>query len=1184
LRAFLTSATTELIQERLIQRFHWLTNQPDLDVVKQSVEDRITVLLYDQRRSLSLITNVQKYLESRFWDIVLEPLPVRRCLTRGEFLRQVEAATTMYLPMAVDKLPDLVGNVRPGLGLLNLLLDKPSTPPEPLLRRPDLTHRLEELVKHRKVVLLTGTIHKGKTTVAQLVSSALCPEAWWINLTERRIDEVDIVLLALADRIDRGDCPSLIVIDDLDINPAAHRVYRDSLTLVMHRAKTTGRGILLTARGVDSESGVVQDFNNVELLEVPELSSDEIEVLCIEHGCPNEIATSWGSLLTVWTRGHPKLVQVRLAELVTRGWPNPSATDLTNQSSAAISVRQMARQLLSESAPGPVAEFVYLVSECSVPMHRSVAIRLAEFVEGLTNGGDVIDNLTGKWFERLEGQWFRTTAMLNGVAVDVWSPEKRKWAHICLHDSILAKRTLNPSEAAALLFHAFIGGDPQRLAKTALKLQLIDEDDVQRQVERQVLWLPYVALDAGQSITDDAMAGTILRGLQFRVALTLDADCLHQICARWQDDIVRITHPEARAASQAMMSLSIGSAESLKVPLKYRLDAIARVSEFSDELLEIQKNIAKKAFETINESDGLPENGTTVQALFLCANRNVCDLVSLDELLQWLENVATEEIRQQFDEMLEWPLVQTLGAFVQGAWAAVHEEIKNWEPWIALFERVDEYANRRTSPRFGREAAKAKAIILTEYMDRGQESLKVLDLAEAAFGPSVVLMEQRANVLFHAQDDKSVLEIWRQLAADPVSKTTLDPFAYRRAGMSAARLKRWNEAGKIFRAAADSVQSGTLDLTKFGLRVDAALSVSLGGNQAEAANLLAEAALSLPAEAATEGDERWEAVQRAAVVVCRSIENRAWKATEDELQFEPGFTSSPDLKVPKAEIGQAVRNEMTRAQILKLATTLMDNPLGLTQELEALEGSRYFLVRWFVAEARLAMAYSTGPGTGFVEALLAFDTAIAELPVKRKQGLSPLEPDDGPESNLPDSPERWFGLLCAGVICTGSDLLAHLKSWIETSKRLLGREAALTNNIQLLLDGASSSADLLQPATKDSSLPPPVRCGAAAQLLRGQLSAEKTLQLQAFLTSGLVMDDSFSCQQLFNRHVANCFADPWRTHAKNSFQFYSPSTSVPKLLQTVDLIENGSGTLKSLLVAASNALRQPLGDFVERVL
>ncbi|MGW8182001.1 MAG: hypothetical protein ACWGQW_25005, partial [bacterium] len=345
-----------------------------------------------------------------------------------------------------------------------------------------------------------------------------------------------------------------------------------------------------------------------------------------------------------------------------------------------------------------------------------------------------------------------------------------------------------------------------------------------------------------------------------------------------------------------------------------------------------------------------------------------------------------------------------------------------------------------------------------------------------------------------------------------------------------------------------------------------------------------EAVLNLPTEAAMEGDERWEALQRAAVTVCRSIENCIWKLTEAGPQFEPGYASSPDLKVSKVATGQAARSEMTRAQILKAATTVVINPLGFEQELEALGVSRFFFVRWLATEARLALAYGTGAGIGFVEALLAFDTAIADLSAKKELGLSSLDPDDGLESNLPSCPERWFGMLCAGVVCTSPDLLTNLKIWLDTSNRLLGERAALTNNIRLILKGASLTAESLNEATIDAANPLPLRCGAAAQSLRGILSAEKTLQIQAFLTSGFVSDWSFDFQKLFNRHVARCFADSWATLAQSRFQFYSPRSSVPALLETLNGIERGTDTLKSVLIAAASALRQPLGEFMERVL
>jgi hypothetical protein len=1185
LRTFLISATPDLVQARLIQRFHWLTDQPDVDVVKRSVENRIAVLLYDKRLPLALVPNVQKYLESRFWEILIEPSSARRCLNRGELLRQLEAATTTYIPVPTGQLPSLVGNFRPGLGLLNLLLGKLPMPPEPLLHRPELTQRLVELIRHRKTVLLTGSVYKGKTTVAQLVSSALCPEAWWVNLTERRSEEVDNVLLALADRVESNECPSLVVIDDLDISPAAHRVYRDSLALIMHRGSARGRGVILTARGTSSDSARVMDFRSLEILEVPELSCREIEALCVEHGCPPELATTWGSLVTAFTRGHPKLVQVRLAELAARGWPGPGATDLLTPSSAVTSARQMARHLLNHTVSDSVAEFVYLASVCSVPMHRSVAIRLAETVDALINGGDVVDDLTGKWLERIKGNWFRTTALLDGAANDVWSPERLKQAHIRIHDAILAKHPLEPSEAAALLLHAYIGGEPRRLVDTAMRLYLIDGEDARREVQRQLLWLPFVALEVGQSITDDAMAGTILRNLQFQVALTLDTDSLPQICARWADNIERILHPDARSLNRALMWFANGFAESRKVPLKSRLDAIIGIPTLTGEMLKAASDLGKQFFEIVDVEDGMPHTGSTTQAIFLCACRSFRGLSNLVELLQWLDKVATEEIRHQFDTMLEWPLIQTLGAFVQSAWAAVHEETKDWEPWLVLFERVDEYARRRSSPRFGREAAKAKAIILAEYLERDQEALKLLDLAEDLFGPSVVLMEVRTNVLFHAQDDSSVLQVWSQLTSDPVTRATLDPFAYRRAAMSAARLRRMDEAGEIFRAGGDSLRPGFLDVVKFGLYVDAALAIALGGKQAAASRLLAFAVLSLPREASTEGNERWEAVQRIAVVACRFIEKSVWNPTEVDRELEPGRASSPDLKVPKIEPGQAARTEMTRVQIYKLTSTLVANPPGIAQELEALKGSRYVFVRWVAAEARLALAYGTGAGSGFIEAILAFDTAMADLSAKKKLNLSPLDPDDGLESIVSLSPEKWFGLLCAGAICAGTHLLSHLNNWLDASRQILGDKAALTDNIRLLFEGASLPIESLDPTIIDAASPSALRCGAAARMLLERPSPEKTLHMQAFLTSGLVSDVSFASQELFNLHVARRFADAWREIADNSrFHFYSPRTSVPALLHTLDNIEKGSGTLKSLIIVAAHSLRQAVGEFIDRVL
>lgn len=1180
LRAFLTISTPESIRQHLIERFHWFTEQPDVTAVRRSVNDRICVLLRSMGRSISLSSNVQKYLESHFWEVILKPSPAERCLTRGELLRQVEGATTTYLPIPLDQLPDIIGNTPPGLNLLTLLIQKLPKTPDPLLRRPALTQRLEELVKQRRIVLLTGSVHKGKTTLAQLVASALCPEAWWINLTERPQTQVDTLLLALASRVERGDCPKLIIIDDLDVSPTAHHVYRDSLGLLLHRATASGHGVILTAQGASSHSGVVQDFNNIELLDVPEMSTEETEKLCLEHGCPDAFAKIWATFVAIWTRGHPKLVQVQLGELADRGWPKPSSTDLTTQSSAVTSARQMAQRFLSGSVSGPVAEFVYLASECSVLIHRTIAIHLAESVTGLGNAGDVLDHLTGKWLERIEGSWFRTTALLNGVATEVWSPAKYKLAHIRLHDAIRAKGTLDPWEAAALLFHAFVGQDRARLAHTAMRLQTIKSHDARHEVERQLLWLPLVGLEAGQSITDDAMASVILRQLQFRVASTLESDTLPQICERWAEDIERIPKPEVRPMMLAVMWSSMGFSQSLKVPLKPRLQAIAGIGTLPVDLQDFQTDRTQGLLVGADvEAAGIPATATTAQMMILFTIRNIRDLASLEELVGWLDGAA-ENIQQQFDAMLEWPIVQSLGAFIQGAWSAKHEETRNWEPWLELFIHMDDYAKRRASPRLGREVAKAKAIILTEYLNRSNDALTILNDAVSAFGSSAVLSEQRANVLFHKQDDEKVLEIWTQLSSDHANKATLDPFAYRRAGISAARLSRLAEAEHIFLAAASSLQSGSFGFTKFGLQVDGALVACLSGHHATASRILAEAVMMLPSEAATEGDLRWDGVQRVAVEVCKTIEKLYWKKEGTETRIKVGDASSPILSAPKAEPGQAARNELTRVQVIHLATTLAVGPSSITKEVETLAGSKYVYVRWLASEAGLALCYAGGAGVGFINALVALEIAAVDLSTKRERLI---DPDTGPALNLTISPERWFGLLAAGIVCSGTELLSNLNIWLDESSRELGADTPLTNIIRLIIDGASRPAEILDATVQNTANPASVRCGAAAQLLLNMPTASMTLQLETFLTSAMLSNGSFARQELFNLHAARRFARTWSAHAENRFQFSSPGTSVPKLLSAVNDVEAGTCTLRRLLQAAANALGHPLGSFMEHV-
>ena len=1180
LRVFLSSAGLAELQERLFGRFHWFTDQPDIDAVKRSVEDRITVLLAGQRRSVHLASKVRVQLESRFWQVITEEESALRCLTLGDLLRQVESATTAYLPVPVEQIPDLLAVLPPGLGLLKLLIQKVPRAPSPLIPRPDLANQVKAAVDERRVVLLTGTVYKGKTTIAQQVVEAHCPDAWWINLTDRRSDQVDNVLLALASQLENGDCPGLVVIDDLDISPLAHRTYGNSLSLLLHRARAAGRGVILTAQGGSSNSAQIEDFGRLSVIEVTELALEEVTALCVQEGCPAEQTEVWSFSVHTFTRGHPILVQLRLVELAAKGWPPPTMSDLVTPSQATQSVRHLARQLFSQSVTPDVAEFLYCASESTVLLHRTVALKLAELV-GLVNGGDVLDSMIGRWIERIEEDWYRPTPLLQGAANEVWTAERIELAHIQLHDAILAKQTLNPSEAAALLFHSYLGRDWNRVARNALRLQVVDDEKARREVERNLLWLPFAALEPGQLIAGPPKTGAPLRSLQFRVAVTLDSESVPQICDRWAEELAQISEPLLAQGMYSLMWNAIGINESSKIPLRHRLAAIKGMTTLSGEFAEISADLTKSLLESNGGYAGIPTQATHTELMLAMTVRWVRSAESLQELVVWLETDASDKLRQEFDSILDWPLVQTMGAFVHGAWAESHETTADWNPWIELFCTIEHYAERRRSNRFGREAAKAKSIVFTEYLSERESGLTCLDVAEEKFGKAPVLDEQRANVLFQAEDDEQVLNIWQHLLNGSDAHALIDPFAYRRAAISASRLGRRAEAISIFRAGANCVEPEGFALTRFGLLVDCALVELQDSRVRDAAETLASAVLALPADAGAEGGERWEPVQRAAVEVCRCIENSLWKPADADAKFDVGFASSPSRKLEKTEPGQAGRTLLLRAQSARLAATHALVLPKLRGEIDYLCGVPYRVIRWTAAEGKLAWSFGKDAHANFIEALVDFDIATTGLGNTRTGG-SIVMPDESVDLSIPPCAERWFGLLVAGAWCTNSALDVNLNSW-------LGWLQARPENIKLqelvtqLREGAEVAQSDLEGNVRDWQRPPAVRCGAALRLLSGTVTVIERLRLQSFLLSAVVSDASYSRQEVFNLHLARRVAADWRLLCDSPFNFPSPRQTVPSIIRAAELVEEARGTLKTIWMPIHNAFGAQTPEYLERI-
>jgi hypothetical protein len=1061
--------------------------------------------------------------------------------------------------------------------------------PMPLLNRTALVEDVRLRLVERRAVLLTGTIYKGKTTVAQLVANALCPDAWWFPVATRTGVDTDNLMRALAAVVADESVPSLVVVDNIDLSPSAHATYGQALALVVSRAARAGRGLLLTARGDSGETAQLLDFVGIEAVDVPEMSVPEIQQHCLDNGCPEGLSQVWAALIRGTTQGHPKLVQVRIAELGTRGWPAPMSADLISTSPAITTARQAARRMLSEAVTPETAAFVYTAAEATFPLTRQMLLGLTQAVGGVVNGGDVIDALQGKWLEQALVGRLSVTPMLRGSAAEVWTPERRQLAHSHIYDAIADARSLDVADAASLLFHAYFAQDGSRLAHCARILETIDEVAVSAAVFQQLIWLPYVSLSKGQRFFEpQPFVSAMLRQLQFSVANQVDSDSLPAILARWTEEVGQIPEQEPRAALEVMRCSKLLINRNPRVPLRSKLAAIGSLARLTGEAADVAEEAGRRFIAQSDESlDGIPADATSTQFYLSLQAPSVRGLNDFASVLDWLELDSDSDARRAFEVVLHWPLVTSCGAFVHGAWASRHAEEADWAPTISMLSRGEMTARRFGLVQFGSEVAKAKSIVQGEHLHDHAAAMRTLEEAASAFGETTTIREQRVNALFQVNDDVGALEVWESLISDPEAMKVLDAFALRRAGISACRLERWPQAERYFLAGSAVPPASCLAITRFGLVVDASHVAALAGSPQRAARRLSDMLSDLPAAAWEDGHEDWESLLRVVNSVCNLIECVAKEEDLSKHRLPFGKASEPGLSFGPSQPNQMLRTQLAIARAGLLASQLGDISHEYRAQLEAIRSSNFPLVRFFAARAMLAFEFNAGAGAEFVSALAAFERAfntIASLP-DQQQAMQSGGGDSTPPTESKLNVEGWFAVLAAGAICCDSPEQA-IAAWHNEALGICGAGSPVVKTLAEMSRGLSLSLQ----AARDVASHRVERStgetfGAALTLMRSAvLGPKETFLLQVLLASATVcFSEGLALQTTFGRAVARRFTAAWKRFAASPFLFASPRSSVPALLETISAVEQGKSSIGALLAGVGEALGTVVGEVGTRL-
>ncbi len=835
LNEFLATASAAELRDQLLAHIEWVTDEPDTDAVRLSVE-RLAVQL-GSARNITATASVAAVdgLLARCRETAAQSSPQLRSLTIEDKLVAFEAKTSLSVPMTHVAMAQL-GNAlySPSGGTIaggamtfepaDLGIGPPPLPASILPRLP-LVEAIARSLRGEHAVLIVGSEGRGKTTLANLVSRALDGADFWLDLSTLDRASLTATLERLLVQIRGLATRQVIVLDDVPVANGMEQALWTRLSAIIGECSARGHVLLLTAQGVHPEAVDPRVRTaQIALHGVPDLSREEIEEFVASLGCPEPLRSGWAATILAQTGGgHPKLVHLRGLELRDEGWPPPTAATLTTPPRSIEEAKRYARQEVARTLPDADRELLYALSLALAPLDREAVLAIGYELAKLPAPGDALDRLAGRWIELQGSDGHRVTALLTGQAASAWPQAKIEQAHACLFDTIIRKRSISVDQAFPMLMHAFQSADDSRFAHCLTGLAC--EDGKARDIVFERI-APIMFLARGKATAAlSRFSGrtlVLLKLLQFRVAQQQDLSQMAEIAREWGEEIARLPDGLMRDGSRLLRAFSIASATEGFLPASMLIHALEELVLLEDMIPASARNQWLPADVSV---DGREGSGDMIATLFMFMQAR-CDSIDFqDELLSALES-ADPAARSRMLKAFDIPFVRQHHLFVDRPWLAeAKRETPRWDLAVATLRRMIELATAWHCPALGTPAARVLALIYDEHLDNHDEAIACLRDAAARFGESPLLIAQEGNALFHRERYKDALELWKKSLwrpGSPIDDRVRDPYSLRKAGIAAGLIGDYESASLWFEEAGDLAREKEMPATAGGAWFDAA--------------------------------------------------------------------------------------------------------------------------------------------------------------------------------------------------------------------------------------------------------------------------------------------------------------------------------------------------------------------------
>lgn len=904
--AFVDARNNEQLRTDLLQRVHWDCGEPDLLAVRSELEERLIVFGRD-KFGLGAI-EAKRLGDILMYQVLKKSIlknSVERILTRVELYGTVDSATQLVVSRrtANDLLqlgPVLAAALTGGQPIsasfsaidLGWLVPSNELPtPRAIIPRQALVARIQGTLAATGQAILVGGSGLGKSLAAREIAAERRKGLTTVDLRDVTAEEARRRLNLALGRIGGSDSEGLIFDDfnHFEDGPA-----RTSFARCAEALRRRDRVVLATSYRRPSQKALSElGLDPTSVIEIPYFTDVEVsEIVRVAGGEPE----TWGPIAyAAGAMGHPQLVHAFVLGMAARGWPSQEMQETVIRGFSSDDIeaeRDAARRSMIAALSEDGRDLLYRLSLVLGRFDRTLALKIGALSPPLQHPGEMLDELIGPWIEGVGQNMFRVSPLAGNAGQGMLTAEQRQPVHELIAEEMLARGTIDASDANTILTHALTGKSATSLFALAHSVLTAGAKATELLAEHFFL-LPLLRTDR-PIFLENGPVSVLLRLAQFKLLAAKGESKQISACvsatlaevANEQDQEIK-EHLESMVLGSILNTIGIASHVENWTDL---LRLFRRKTESSSILQDMKRNVDEFSAEMGGSFYGNLFSIGTAQISVKRLEGVIGDLDKMDaaERAIWLENYD----RKPSDYSI----------LVNGPWSTEHlrRDLNSAEA-AQRYKLMAELAVKWGNRGLALQCFVARAVMFDEYMDDKSAAQASLHEAVKTLGEDLVLSRARARIFWRHNDHAEALKILRKIADEIGRDSPIDrAFALREAAISAAKTDDWAQAETWFgeaQKAASKVETEDMQAMSIGLLADQAVASLQIGKVEQALHGMAtslDALASLDPEASLRTAYCHRVIRHTVLWLETTIDQRETLIDGRPIAMLPGTCSNPE--------------------------------------------------------------------------------------------------------------------------------------------------------------------------------------------------------------------------------------------------------------------------------------------------